>query len=215
MDNIDNIIERYQQELMEFNALHSHPEKDAAPVISRGFLPTEAEEKETPEKVSESPADTQTLYSGYDEFFKDNTQTGTLRVQVYAANRAFPISGAEVSVFLPVSDSGSTELFNGITDINGVVDNITLAAPPFSLSQTPDNPQLKPYASYRILITHPQYADAEFVSVPVFAQRKSIQGVELIPLSATGEAPDTTPRSYPEPYFNLRGFATDGNTDNS
>ncbi len=214
MDNIENIIERYRRELMEFNLQNPQAPPEDSQSVAPPFY-AEAVSQNIEVRRPETDDNSFKPYQSYDDFLKDNTQTGALRVQVFGADRAFPISGAEVNINLPLANEESVNLFDGLTDINGIVDNIVVPAPSSELSQSPENPQIKPYATYKITVRHPLYADSEFLSVPVFSGVKSIQGVELIPLSASGEAPDSPPVLLPEPYLNLRGIDLIGNTDNS
>ncbi len=218
MDEIENIIEKYKRELMEFALDNSSPVPQAVPTVAQ-MQPEEPMENtvvENPVPIveSETIGDFFPQYSSLDDFLSQNTEQGSLRVQVFAANRAFPISGARVSVFLPLAGNDRVDLFDGITDINGVIDGIILAAPSSANSQSPETANIRPFAAYTIFVEHPQFASAQFLNVPIFPRIKSIQNVELVPLIETGEAPPTNTRIGSEPYLNLRGGDENG-TDNS
>lgn len=218
MNDIENIIEKYKKELMEFAAQNPPVISEAIPVIAEMNKP-EPEQitvDEEPIPVAEGGVIGNFFpqYDSYDEFLSLNTERGELKVQVFAANQTFPVSGARVNVFLPLSNNSRVDLFEGLTDINGIVDGIVLPAPLMEYSQSPETANIRPFATYSILVTHPDFANARFLNVPVFSNTKSIQGVELVPLVNTGEVPGENVTSSPEPYLNLRGGNENGNTDN-
>ncbi|MBQ8227670.1 MAG: hypothetical protein IJZ88_01515 [Clostridia bacterium] len=219
MDDIENIIKRYQQELLDFSYQNQSAVPHVIPTLSPQVRQEPAPETfiENPQPVveQETKRDVFPRYSTYDEFLRANTEEGLLRVQVFGGNQFFPISGARVRVSLPLANGSDIQQFDGLTDINGVVDNIPLPAPPNSLSQTPDPTQVRPFAYYTILIEHPRYASSRFLNVPVFSEVKSVQNVQLVPLVGTGETPDTTIQFQTEPFLNIRGLDENGNTDRS
>lgn len=102
--------------------------------------------------------------------------TGTLKVQVFAADRVYPVSAAKVTV----SDYESgRELFTGYTDVDGIAQSITLPAPNPELSETPARE--KPYSQYNITVEHSRFFPRKFIGVPVFAGITSVQNVQLVP----------------------------------
>ena len=216
MDDIENIIKRYQQELLEFSSQNNIENPQVIPTVTMQFIQEPAEDgvTENPQPAVEQPAITAlTYYSTYEDFLAANTERGSLRVQVFGGNQFFPISGARVKVSLPLAGGNEVQQFDAITDINGVVDNITLPAPPLSLSQSPNTTSERPFAYYTVTIEHPRYASSRFVNVPIFSDVKSVQNVQLVPLVGTGETPDTTVQSQTEPFLKLRG-ATDNGSSN-
>lgn len=112
-------------------------------------------------------------------FLTANTGKGRLRTEVYAANRAYGIPNARVTVSLPV-ETGNITLFNGLTDIDGITPTIELPAPPKERSLTPDSNGAVTYAGYTVAVEHPSFTRAVFTNVPVFDSILSIQPVELI-----------------------------------
>ncbi len=221
MNDIESIIEKYKRELMEFS-FQNPPEvtKETVPVMA---TTQEAEEPQN-QIVVEDPVPTveegvignyYPSYDSYDEFLRQNTEKGSLKVQLFAANQTFPIPGGKVTVLVKLNENDTATLFEGLTDINGIVDGISLPAPSSASTQSPETANIRPFATYTITATHPQYAMAEFENVPIFANVKSIQQIELVPLVNTGEVPPGTFTVSPEPYVNLRGGAGIDNTDNS
>ncbi len=209
MEDIENIIKRYQQELLEFSSKTPQFQQEE-PSPERNVI------IEDPQPVAEEiPSVTFDGYLTYEDFLRKNTETGTLRVQVFAGERTFPIPGAKVEVYLPLIEEESIRLFNGITDVNGIIDNISLPAPPSELSQSPETAQSRPFSFYTVAVEHPRYAGSQFLNVPVFSNVKSIQDVQLIPLVSSGESPQPTTRIQTEPFLQLRGDENIGNSDST
>lgn len=122
-------------------------------------------------------------------FLNANPDTGTLKVETFASDRAFAVPSARVMVFLPL-DSGNVTLYDGITDISGSSERIILPAPPRSLSSTPNNGKALPYSTYTVYIEHPSYVRALFSNVPVFSGIESVQPVQMLAKVAGLSEPD-------------------------
>ncbi len=219
MDDFENIIKKYQKELMEFSLQNPLPKEKAIPVFSEQLSKNEniISVVEDPQPVAEEPGETTAfpMYTDYDEFLKSNTEKGSLRIQVFAGDRFFPIPNARVRVTLPLLSADDIQLSDALTDINGVVDNIVLPAPPVELSQSPETAAIRPFAFYTIKVEHPKYATSQFVNVPVFAGVKSIQDVQLVPLTESGDFPDNVVRFQSDPFIALRGAESNGYTNNT
>ena len=115
------------------------------------------------------------------DFLAENSESGSLKVETYAADRSFGIGSARVMVFIEFP-GGNVAVFDGITDNDGSTESIRLPAPPRELSQQPqsgDNPRL-PYASYSIYVEHPDFVRSVFTNVPVFSGVESIQPVRML-----------------------------------
>ena len=124
-------------------------------------------------------------------FLQENNESGSLRVEAFASDRAFGVGSARVMVFLELP-SGNVAVFDGLTDVDGQSDTIILPAPPRSLSQSPQNgsnPKL-PYAVYSVYVEHPSYVRAVFTNVPVFSGVESIQPVRMLAKAAGLPEPD-------------------------
>ena len=123
------------------------------------------------------------------EFLTANDETGTMRVEATAANRAFGICSARVMIFLPLP-SGNVTVFDGLTNVNGSSASVTLPAPPKSISQQEDNGGRVPFAVYSVYVEHPAYVRAIFTNVPVFSGTESIQPVAMLAKAAGAQEPD-------------------------
>lgn len=197
MHDFDNMIERYRKELLEFSKqvpVHNIQEPvEAVPAMNSA----ETAQSSDTAPVEESPQEDDVQeyvvlrpYSDEGDFNARNDSQGTLRVQVFAAGRSFPVSGADVTVEVPFL-TGSKELFKGKTDRDGIADGIALPAPSKNLSLDETNTK-EPFALYNVRISHPDYAMGEYSNVPVFDSVKSIQPVELVPLTQSGDEPGDT-----------------------
>lgn len=123
------------------------------------------------------------------KFLSANPETGALRIETYASDRAFAVPSARVMVFLPL-DSGNITLYDGITDISGSSERIVLPAPPRSLSMSPNSGNILPYSAYTVYIEHPSYVRALFNNVPVFSGIESVQPVQMLAKVAGLSEPD-------------------------
>lgn len=112
-------------------------------------------------------------------YLSANPETGTLRIETFASDRAFAVPSARVMIFLPL-DSGNITLYDGITDISGSSERIVLPAPPRSLSTSPNSGNALPYSVYTVYIEHPSYVRALFNNVPVFSGIESVQPVQML-----------------------------------
>lgn len=184
MHNLDDMIEKYRSELMEFtkqNPIHNDETSEETETVGRIEKQDDEFDTDIREFVVLRP------YADNDDFEERNGSRGTLKAQVFAADRSFPVSGARVTVTVPFLN-GSRELYSGVTDIDGIADNISLPAPNKSLSLDEDNTS-EPFALYNMTVSHPDFADGSFFNIPIFDSVKSIQPVELVPLTQSGDLP--------------------------
>ena len=113
--------------------------------------------------------------SGLAEFLTENSQTGVLRIQAYRAEQALPLPNVKITVS-KVLDGQTQVFFQGVTDVSGVLDGITLPAPPRLESQEPG--QQDPYATYLLRAELTSFQTME-VPVDVFHGVKTVQPVQL------------------------------------
>ena len=113
------------------------------------------------------------------KFLVQNPENGTLQINTSAAGNAFAVDSARVIIFLPL-DSGNVTLYDGLTDISGLTDKVILPAPARSLSMSPDNGNVLPYAVYTVYVEHPSFVRSIFNNVPVFSGVESIQPVQML-----------------------------------
>lgn len=191
MHNFEDMIEKYRQELIEISkqsSVHTQGESTDERMTAEVFAAQ-------PEPVPE-PAEPQAVitarvpFADYDEFLRNNPSQGIMRVQAFTADQAFPVTNAAVRVYIRLAE-GERELYSGITDVDGIADNIRLPAPDSSISFN-ENSTIEPYAVYSLRVSKPGFSTAVFEGIPVFDSVKSIQPVEMVPLSSDGNEPTQT-----------------------
>ncbi len=125
---------------------------------------------------------------------------GSLKVQVFVADRAYPVSSARVVV---TEKSTGRVCFDGYTDTDGSIGKLLLPAPERSSSQTPQ--EKPPYAQYDIVVSHPGFQSRKYLGVPVFAGVESIQNIQLIPSGLNEDENNDVTESEPEILLKKRG----------
>lgn len=112
------------------------------------------------------------------------SEIGYLTVRVSTAGGAVPLEGAAVNV-----RGGNIELsevlFSLTTNSDGITPTVSLATPPRSSSETPQE-AAPAYAVYNIDVYAKGYIPALFNNIPVFSGINSIQPAVLVPAA---EAP--------------------------
>lgn len=200
MQELEKMIEKYRQELVEFSRQNPIADEEVFAQDKDNAVPTMAEA--LPFVGNVGAAEETEYYKNYEDFERMNPSKGSMRVQVTSGGRSYPIINATVKVFVPL-ETGDREIFSGYTDINGVVDNIVLPAPDSSFSLDEQNTTVEPFSVYEVTVTHPDFAKTEFFNVPVFANIKAIQPARLVPLTETGGEPGTV--NIPEQPMGLFG----------
>ena len=121
------------------------------------------------------------------EYEKANTAEGYLRVITAAAESAYPVPGARVSVFTRIGKRLHLSYLM-VTDENGESPTVTLPAPPAGLSQEPEN--ITPYASCDIRVAAKGFFPTQASDVHIFAGVTTRQAFQLVPLPVNYEASD-------------------------
>lgn len=132
-----------------------------------------------------SPAVTNETYTPPEigDVFEDCT--GGIQVNVTTLRRLYPVKGALVTLFTgePLSQ---TVIETDITDESGKTGIFNLKTPPKSDSQQSENGGQLPYANYNISVKSDGYVEQIAMNVPVFSGVVSVQGFDLLPISAAG-----------------------------
>lgn len=85
-------------------------------------------EAEPPHDEPSFPDDDSRLDS-YEEFIRENPRRGYLKVQAFSGRQSYPIEGVRVAITRDFGDE-TVLFFEGVTDADGIIDDIELPAPP-------------------------------------------------------------------------------------
>ncbi len=114
----------------------------------------------------------------YADFIKQNPDYGYLKVQVFTAYGAIPISGAQIVITKDIEEY-KVVFFQGVTDSSGIIDNILLPAPVTVTSQTPE---VAPgYTVYELTAFHREYETIKSYSIGIIGGANVIQYVKMLP----------------------------------
>lgn len=101
--------------------------------------------------------------------------TGTLRIQAFAARQSSPVEGVTVTV------SGDGFTATRLTDAEGNADDVTLTTPACALSLDEDNTTQPPYAVCDLVASKPGYRTVRIQGVQVFPGQVTLAQPEMIP----------------------------------
>lgn len=118
----------------------------------------------------------------YEEYVRAYPGRGTLKVQISVARGAFPLKNVLVDVS-QILDGVRYSLYNDVTDISGIVENIIL--PARALESTLNFDSVLPEAEYLVSIFHPDFREMLDCPVVIHDREETILPVLLIPV--TGE----------------------------
>ncbi|MBE6755016.1 MAG: hypothetical protein E7555_00945 [Ruminococcaceae bacterium] len=194
--DLQNMIEKYKKELVKYaeenggyvnkEALTQMPESE--PVVSVVSSPdntgreADITELEGTNPDSFNAGRREPVYRNVDEFRARNRGEGTMRVQAFSGQQAFPVVNANVVISKNFTD-GTYTFFDDLTDTSGIIDNMSLTAPESGVANE-DN-EILPYSTYTIRVTHPFFRTTVYNNVPVFDGITSIQPVNLVPKTGT------------------------------
>lgn len=134
-------------------------------------------------------------YATYEDFIKANSRLGSLSFRTYTARNALPVPNASIVVFKEIG--GQRHIFyNLTTDRSGQTKEVTIPAPPSSLSQSPTS-GVQPYSLYDAEITAEGYNPVSIRNLPVFEGILSVQRAAMIP-SAGLPSGETITEEEPE-----------------
>lgn len=134
-------------------------------------------------------------YETYEDFIKANNRLGSLSFRTYTARNALPVPNANIVVFKTIGDKRHT-FYNLTTDRSGQTKEVTLPAPPSSLSQSPTS-GVQPYSLFDAEITAEGFNPVSIRNLPVFEGVLSVQRAAMIP-SAGMSAGETITEEEPE-----------------
>ena len=114
----------------------------------------------------------------YESFISENPDTGFLKVQVFTAYGAVPISDTSIIISKDIEDY-RVIFYQGVTDDSGIIENISLPAP---LTVKVANPDIIPgYTIYDMTAIHEGFETIKKFSIGMFGDVKVIQYVKMTP----------------------------------
>lgn len=114
----------------------------------------------------------------YEDFIKENPDTGYLKVQVFTAYRAIPIADTAILITKDIEEY-RVVFFQGVTDSSGIISGIALPAPLTITSSTPD--VVPGYTIYNMTAVHEGYQSLRTYSIGMFGGINVIQYVKMVP----------------------------------
>ena len=121
--------------------------------------------------------------------------TGTLRIQTFAARQSAPMEGVTVAV------QGDGFTLHCITDATGSAADIPVEAPACTLSLDEDN-TTRPYAIVSLTAAKPGYRTVRIEGIQIFAGQITLAQPAMIPVTEEGkDIPDAPIVIPPHPLF--------------
>lgn len=112
----------------------------------------------------------------YQEFLKNNTGKGNLKIRAYAASEALPVSGVQVIISTNVNGKKMV-FYEGVTDTSGMINTISLPAPKLEDS----NLVVPLTTTYQIEVLFPTTDLKEKYEVNMYDGICVIQNLNIIP----------------------------------
>ena len=149
--------------------------------LNSNTLPSEIYSQPRTVQQGESP-----FRDEYEEYIRAYPGRGTLKVQISVARGAFPLKNVLVDVS-QIYNGVRYSLYNDVTDISGIVDNMVLPARSVESTLNFESSQL-PEAEYLVTIFHPDFQELADCAVVIHDKTETILPISLVPL--TGERDD-------------------------
>lgn len=112
----------------------------------------------------------------FSQFMRDNSGDGTLKLQAYTANQAFPLEDVSISIS-KVIDGEKVIFFTGKTDASGIIDDIHLPAAP--AKDEVNKKEDIVYTNYDIVAICPTGRIRKEYEVAIFDNIKVIQPIRI------------------------------------
>lgn len=112
----------------------------------------------------------------YQNFIKENPETGYLKIRAYAASQAVPISGLKIIVSKNIGNN-KVIFFEGNTNESGIIERISLPAP--KLQSNDLNVPNK--ITYDINATYNQDNINNLFKVNIYEKIRVVQNISVVP----------------------------------
>ena len=150
--------------------------------LNSGINPADAFSSQKPTGTGESP-----FRPEYAEYVEKYPGRGTLKVQISIANEAFPMKNVVVDVS-QIYNGVRYSLYNDVTDISGIVDNMVLPAKTLESTLNFDTAGVDE-AKYYVSVYHPDFEAVNDCCITIQDKIETILPISLIPRT-TREASD-------------------------
>ncbi len=114
----------------------------------------------------------------YQKFQEANPSSGRLKVEVFTAYQAIPVSNTEILVTKDIGDK-KVMFFSGLTNSSGMISDIKLPSPPEDKNFKPGDDA--PYTSYDVTAIHEGFEKIKKYDVAIFGNTGVIQYIKMIP----------------------------------
>lgn len=152
----------------------------------RDYLNTDTKPDEIYAPARVMPKGESPFRDEYEDYIRAYPGRGTLKVQISVARGAFPLKNVLVDVS-QIYNGVRYSLYNDVTDISGIVDNMVLPARSIESTLNFESAQI-PEAEYLVTIFHPDFQELSDCTVVIRDKSETILPVSLTPL--TGERYD-------------------------
>ncbi len=112
----------------------------------------------------------------YDDFMKNHPKTGSLKIQAYTANQAYPLGGVDVEVY-KILNGQKVIFFEGTTNSSGIIDDIIL--PTVKAFEEVNSPSEIVFTTYQIHATYPKNNIEREYELGIFDDIKVIQPIRI------------------------------------
>lgn len=116
--------------------------------------------------------------SDYQQFIKENSDVGYLKVMTFTAYQAIPVENVEILITRDIGDK-KVIFFRGVTNSSGIIDNIELPAPVSGYNIK--DYQTSNYTIYDLTAIRTDYETIKKYSIGMFGGIKIIQYVKMVP----------------------------------
>ena len=120
-----------------------------------------------------------------DEEIQFEDGTGGIRVNVTTLRRLYPVPNALVTIFTG-NPNNMTVIETGTTDQSGKSGIFNLKTQLKEDSQQAQTGSPPPFSTYNVSVKSDGYVEQIAMNVPVFSGVISVQGIDLLPVSAAG-----------------------------
>ena len=114
--------------------------------------------------------------SDYFDFVGENSENGTLKIQAFTANQAYPLKDVKIEVFKDVNGQ-KVLFFSGITDDSGIIDDIVLPTKPGIVDVNSVDDIV--YTNYDVVATYPKSNVRREYEISIFDNLKVIQPIRI------------------------------------